>query len=394
MSSSDHHVRAGRHSRSDSGHPEPPRTPRPFPALQAIQAITGGSVHYQAPIEPIPDAAPPQTDSSDSYANSTSSVLGSPQLSSPPRSVADPTFFDQVDVPRIRKPSLLKDLPPLPVEAPSAMPVARVTRSDEGVGYGTGSFYHPPQHHPTYPGDASYHHPRGRSTGEQNNKSSYPRRHTPRSPSAAYHVSRDHNSTYHTPLHHSRPRLSSTSHGYASRSVGHEYNETYPVTHDASRISPSEGFVIAHSEFNNDVLVSSPSEAAVRGGNHIFLTRTPTTISRSRRHPSIAISTPPARPPHKLKEPHYHIPDSTPTPDDSRLHWPHTGFDKNMQTRYVRMLLAMDHIPDIYVLLASFFTWILLAGFILFPGTFASLGSQSTSGAVDQVEGIIRNVPL
>ncbi|KAG2004716.1 hypothetical protein CC2G_003243 [Coprinopsis cinerea AmutBmut pab1-1] len=45
----------------------------------------------------------------------------------------------------------------------------------------------------------------------------------------------------------------------------------------------------------------------------------------------------------------------------------------NHHTRYVNMLLALDDIPHWYNLLASFFTWVLLAGFLLFPGTFTSL---------------------
>ncbi|KAJ7081865.1 hypothetical protein B0H15DRAFT_853829 [Mycena belliarum] len=43
------------------------------------------------------------------------------------------------------------------------------------------------------------------------------------------------------------------------------------------------------------------------------------------------------------------------------------------ETKYVKMLLEVDDIPPVYNILASFFTWILLAGFVLFPGTFSSL---------------------
>ncbi|KAK7006197.1 hypothetical protein R3P38DRAFT_3037254 [Favolaschia claudopus] len=53
-----------------------------------------------------------------------------------------------------------------------------------------------------------------------------------------------------------------------------------------------------------------------------------------------------------------------------------------MDTRYVRMLLAIDSIPPLYNILASFFTWILLAGFVLFPGTFTSLQSNPELGAL------------
>jgi len=44
-----------------------------------------------------------------------------------------------------------------------------------------------------------------------------------------------------------------------------------------------------------------------------------------------------------------------------------------MDTQYVNMLLAMDDIPTTHNLLAAFFNWIYLAGFVLFPGTFTSL---------------------
>ncbi|CZR60542.1 uncharacterized protein PAC_10438 [Phialocephala subalpina] len=45
----------------------------------------------------------------------------------------------------------------------------------------------------------------------------------------------------------------------------------------------------------------------------------------------------------------------------------------SVQTRYMSMLLSLDTIPRLHNILASFFTWILLAGFIIFPGTFTSL---------------------
>jgi hypothetical protein len=37
------------------------------------------------------------------------------------------------------------------------------------------------------------------------------------------------------------------------------------------------------------------------------------------------------------------------------------------------MLLALDDIPRFHNILASFFTWILLAGFIIFPGTYTTI---------------------
>ncbi|KAJ7111929.1 hypothetical protein C8R44DRAFT_833240 [Mycena epipterygia] len=48
-----------------------------------------------------------------------------------------------------------------------------------------------------------------------------------------------------------------------------------------------------------------------------------------------------------------------------------------MDTKYVNMLLA-----PVYNILASFFTWILLAGFVLFPGTFTNLQTNNELSAI------------
>ncbi|KAJ7489356.1 hypothetical protein FB451DRAFT_1024705 [Mycena latifolia] len=50
----------------------------------------------------------------------------------------------------------------------------------------------------------------------------------------------------------------------------------------------------------------------------------------------------------------------------------------SQNTKYMNMLLALDGIPRAHNLLAAFFTWILLAGFVLLPGTFSSLQSAGT----------------
>ncbi|EGR45850.1 uncharacterized protein TRIREDRAFT_110651 [Trichoderma reesei QM6a] len=42
-------------------------------------------------------------------------------------------------------------------------------------------------------------------------------------------------------------------------------------------------------------------------------------------------------------------------------------------SRYVQMLLQQDDIPLLHNILASVFVWLLLAGFLVFPGTFTSL---------------------
>jgi len=47
-------------------------------------------------------------------------------------------------------------------------------------------------------------------------------------------------------------------------------------------------------------------------------------------------------------------------------------------TRYMRVLLQLDDIPSLQDFLTGFFTWILPAGYMVFPGTFTSLGHSKT----------------
>lgn len=42
------------------------------------------------------------------------------------------------------------------------------------------------------------------------------------------------------------------------------------------------------------------------------------------------------------------------------------------ETEYMQMLLHLDRIPRVYNFLAGLFTWILLASFLIIPGTFTS----------------------
>lgn len=51
----------------------------------------------------------------------------------------------------------------------------------------------------------------------------------------------------------------------------------------------------------------------------------------------------------------------------------------SIKTRYMTMLLDLDTIPRLHNILASFFTWILLAGYLVFPGTFTSLQDETTT---------------
>ncbi|KAI9048424.1 hypothetical protein LZ554_007260 [Drepanopeziza brunnea f. sp. 'monogermtubi'] len=66
------------------------------------------------------------------------------------------------------------------------------------------------------------------------------------------------------------------------------------------------------------------------------------------------------------------------------------------QTRYMTMLLALDTIPRLHNILAAFFTWILLAGFVIFPGTFTSLRSleDTSNEAAAAIVKTVKNIPL
>ena len=79
---------------------------------------------------------------------------------------------------------------------------------------------------------------------------------------------------------------------------------------------------------------------------------------------------------------------------DTRPHLMH-GTPSQMDTQYVNMLLALDDIPKLHNMLAKFFNWILLAGFILFPGTFTSLKNLGGSGQIEQqLVHAVTSIPL
>jgi len=74
----------------------------------------------------------------------------------------------------------------------------------------------------------------------------------------------------------------------------------------------------------------------------------------------------------------------------------------SVQTRYMDMLLSQDTIPRLHNILASFFQWILLAGFLVLPATFNSI-SQSNEVQTSSKGGnlaakaaltVVKNVPL
>jgi len=73
----------------------------------------------------------------------------------------------------------------------------------------------------------------------------------------------------------------------------------------------------------------------------------------------------------------------------------------SVQTHYMKMLLRLDEIPRLHKMLAGLFTWVLLAGYIVFPGTFTSLRNSktvkdaaNTGTSAKMLVNTVQNVPL
>lgn len=82
---------------------------------------------------------------------------------------------------------------------------------------------------------------------------------------------------------------------------------------------------------------------------------------------------------------------------------PTAGLERQntLQTRYMEMLLHLDKIPRLHNILAALFGWLLLAGFIVFPGTFTSIRDladdpelASKSPTASAVLNQVQNIPL
>jgi hypothetical protein len=69
------------------------------------------------------------------------------------------------------------------------------------------------------------------------------------------------------------------------------------------------------------------------------------------------------------------------------------------RTRYMQMLLDLDAVPKWHNLAVAISAWIILAGFVIFPGTFTSIQSideedQSFNGVEKWVLSRVKNLPL
>ncbi|KIW36747.1 uncharacterized protein PV06_11043 [Exophiala oligosperma] len=84
----------------------------------------------------------------------------------------------------------------------------------------------------------------------------------------------------------------------------------------------------------------------------------------------------PSRPESKL--PQAPLPQPSYLRNESRLPRPLSTNPPRAQSRYVAMLLELDKIPRRQNFYASLFTWLILAGYIVFPGTFTSLKTSNS----------------
>ncbi|KAF5361860.1 hypothetical protein D9756_002179 [Leucocoprinus leucothites] len=127
--------------------------------------------------------------------------------------------------------------------------------------------------------------------------------------------------------------------------------------------------------------VLSPDNDIHRSSRAISLISSPpgqtgTGTSNALNNPPSSSSQPlPRPPPRRLSKPQplTHsdlISRITRTPAEERAQY--SAIPPSARSQYMQMLLALDDIPFIYGICASAFTWILLAGFILFPGTFTN----------------------
>lgn len=73
-----------------------------------------------------------------------------------------------------------------------------------------------------------------------------------------------------------------------------------------------------------------------------------------------------------------------------------------IHSRYVQMLLDQDSVAKTHNILAAFFVWLLLASFIVFPGTFTTIQKSLEDGehadfpskAAESIFKSVKNVPL
>lgn len=405
-------------SQSDPGHQyvAPPYTVQwPVPARRTTEPM--GMPHPQSPSRsssvertgnppaPHPESPHAQYQESSSPSGTSPPTSGSPRSPSPQRSQPQRGSSRQGSIRAPQGSGPTKDLPQLPrdaaLDASSAIAAPHPHPASWGQGQGRGHGVPVRPHSPPSPFQAA---------GMQRQGSHHTVHHQPPASvhqnSSATHLSRHHSYQPPTTSHHivhprsrSRPP-SAASHRYASSITQPVYGHGSSASLNGSHTSLNGG---VPSQRNHHATLPSPGTStpyhAGTAPTHmpsgsLHKSRLPTHVPQ----PSTPGTTAMPHSAHKLKEKLPNPP--SPPPAANEIH--HStqrptlpaNYDGQTQTRYVHMLLALDDISPFFNVLASFFTWILLAGFLLFPGTFASWKDVPAGSPQSDILSVVNNVSL
>lgn len=402
-------------AQSDPGHSyvTPPYTiPWPAPARHATEpmGMTAGTPYQQSPsrsssVERVGDPFVPHPGSllahhqmSNSPGGTSSSTPVSPRSPSPQRSGHQRSSSRQGSIRAQQAPGpLIKDVPQ---PSRTALNVPSAVTSGWGQGQGQGQGF--PVQSPNPPASTFFQsggmQRQGSSHGIYQQPSASVYQNTSTTHPSPHHSGYPHPSTSHHVVHprsRSRPP-SAASHRYASSITQPVYGHGSSATLNASRISLNGG---VPSQRNHHA-ASPPPGTSVSYHPGTGPTHMPSgSPQRSRSHTRVPpSSTHGTQSIHKLTE----TPPSFPVPARAANEIRRTtqrpalpaNYDGQVQTRYVNMLLALDGISPLFNILASFFTWILLAGFLLFPGTFASWENEPAGTPQSDILNVVNNVSL
>ncbi|KAK0386460.1 hypothetical protein NLU13_6296 [Sarocladium strictum] len=120
----------------------------------------------------------------------------------------------------------------------------------------------------------------------------------------------------------------------------------------------------------------------------------PSRTSSNRHHPSVVRE----KPRRQLSSRH----DFQPAPLQHHDRPKPLGRNDTNHSHYVNMLLSQDEIPKWHTIVAAICVWLLLAGFLVFPGTFTSLqetvddsdNDNASTKAGEAILGTVKNIPL
>ena len=414
-------------SQSDPGHPHvtPPYTIQPpVPARRTTEptGIKPGAQYPRSPsrsssVEHNRDPYVPHSDSllaQHQTANSPDGTRTSPSTPLSPRSPSPQQLGHQrsssrqgsIRAPQALNEPLIRDVPPprTALNASSAVTAPPQTHlASSGQGQGQASSFPVPSQNtpPTTP---------LQSVDMQRQGSHHSVYQLP--PASLYEIPTGTNISHHhsvrhqsnVPHHHTRHRSrsrppSAASHRYASSITQPMYGHGNPVSLDASRASLNGGVPLRNHHATSLPPGTSIAHHPGTGPSHMP-SESP---QRSRLHPRVHSSsvsetsatthlahtlhgTPPDPPSPPLAANELHRSTQRPPLPEN--------YDGQTRTRYVNMLLALDDISPIFNILASFFTWILLAGFLLFPGTFASWQDLPAGSPQSDILSVVNHVSL